>query len=175
MDTSKISYFLILMSDFSFMKSGFGSISEQKDLLESFDMDFILIMLDLFTVNASKNALKYITIGGRNIVTVTDVKYGLIYEIFEFMKNPNILKDLEKMKEMRDLDEDDVTDDEDLEEEKIAKDEGDDFSRIEIDSVEKEEDKEFVTKMHEYHDTFPDWEPQNHIEHILKSATEKYF
>lgn len=168
------------MSDFSFMKSGFNNVSSNKDLLDNFDIDFILIMLDLFTVNASKNALKYITICGRNTVTVTDIKYGLIYEIFEFLKNPNILKDLEKMKELRDLDEDDITDDditdvEDLDEEKIAKDKGDDFSRIEIDNLEKEEDKEFVKKMHEYHDTFPEWEPQNHIEQILKSATEKYF
>ena len=167
------------MSDFSFMKTGLSSVSSNENMIDNFDMDFILIMLDLFTVNASKNALKYITIGGRNTVTVTDIKYGLIYEIFEFMKNPNILKDLEKMKELRDLDEDtDNTDDEELDEEvKIVEEDKnrDLFSRIEIDNLEKEEDKEFVRKMHEYHDTFPEWEPQNHIEQILKSATEKYF
>jgi len=169
------------MSDYSFMKSGFNTVSSSKNIIEGFDMEFIMTMLDLFSVNASKNALRYITLCKRNVVTPTDIKYGLIYEIFEFMKNPDILSDLKEIKKIRDESEEEISsEDENDENDKYVIDDSlaEPFKRIDndiIDSFESNEDKEFVEKIHHYHDTFPEWQPQNPLEHILKSATEKHF
>ena len=169
------------MSDYSFMKSGFNTVSPSKNVLESFDMEFIMTMLDLFSVNASKNALRYITLCKRNTVTPTDIKYGLIYEIFEFMKNPNSsdLKEIKIEKNLKKtlISSDDENDENDkyIIDDNLAEPFKQRFENDIIDSFESNEDKEFVKKIHYYHDTFPEWQPQNRKETYFEVSYRKIF
>ena len=78
-------------SDYSFMKAGMGSIQDQ-NRITNVEENNIMSMLTLFTSNALINAAEYSSICGRNGVTKEDIKYALIFEVFEFLKNPNLLE-----------------------------------------------------------------------------------
>ena len=83
------------MTDYSFMKAGRGLHNQPE--LNIVDETYIASLLTLFTSNAIINASEYSTICGRNGITKEDVKYALIFEVFEFLKNPNIISDLQEI------------------------------------------------------------------------------
>jgi hypothetical protein len=185
------------MSDYSFLKSGFSNLVEPVKMNET-ERENIEIMLGLFTSNALINASKYVQYCGRNAVTKSDILYGLQYEVFEFLERSDlnegldeIRKDYEKLKsEESEYDEDDEDgedyedDDEDGEdvELNIANTElGDliipdvevqDFKRISNDNI-NDENRVFVEKLHNYNDTWEEWQPETDLEIILKNAIDK--
>ena len=83
------------MSDYSFMKSGFSTNSNQT--LTSNEIENIQNLLALFTSNAMINASKYARISNRNGITKEDLQYGLRYEVFEFF-NKQIEDELYEIK-----------------------------------------------------------------------------
>lgn len=184
------------MSDYSFLRTGFSNLVEPKKITDQ-ERENIEIMLGLFTSNALINASKYATICKRNAVTKTDMLYGLQYEVFEFLQRPDIDKGLQEIREeYEQMCKEDYESDEEYDSEEYVEDEEDngekeldlrntgldqlvvndeetqDFSRIE-DSLIDDENREFVDKMHNYNDTWDDWNPQNDLERILKSAIDK--
>ena len=159
-------------SDYSFMKAGMGSIQDQ-NRITNVEENNIMSMLTLFTSNALINAAEYSSICGRNGVTKEDIKYALIFEVFEFLKNPNLLEDLNDVdKELELCDGEDDENWEDIDEPVVPDSEIDSFTRIDIDKVGKD-DKYFVEKLHNYYDNWDDWVPSNKLEEILKNAINK--
>ena len=153
------------MTDYSFMRSGGGTPPERS--LSDEDQDKIHAILALFTSNGMINASEYSKICGRNGVTKEDVKYGLIYEVFEFTQRPSTMNDFEEI--CNEMENDVEDDDEDIEQYIVPDDEVDVFSRVNIDNV-SEKDKEFVKNIHDYYDNWTNWSPSNRIEEILKNA-----
>ena len=163
------------MSDYSFMKSGSNMVRTNPELDENTEQN-IMSMLTLFTSNALINASEYIKICGRNGITKEDIKYGLIFEVFEFIKNPNLLDDLNEVEEellKEDTDNDEDWEDVDENDNIIPENKLDEFSRIDINNVEAK-DKDFVIKYHNYYDSWDDWVPSNQLETILKDAIDKH-
>ena len=166
------------MTDYSFMKAGRGLHNQPE--LNIVDETYIASLLTLFTSNAIINASEYSTLCGRNGITKEDVKYALIFEVFEFLKNPNIISDLQEIEKDIETEmdnEDDNENWEDVEESSnIVNDEDiESFSRItqtKFNTLE-ESDKEFVIKIHKYYDGWDNWIPTNKLEEILKNAIDK--
>lgn len=119
----KYLWYIINMSDYSFLKTGFSNLIEPVKLSEK-EREDIEIMLGLFTSNALINASKYVQFCGRNAITKTDILYGLQYEVFEFLQRNDlnegldeIRKDYEKLKlEEYEVDDDEFNEDEDEDE-----------------------------------------------------------
>ena len=162
------------MSDYSFMKSGLCNTSNKKSFNVN-ELKNIEVMLGIFTTNAIKNAAKYVRYSGRNGITEIDINYALKYEVFEFLKRPNILEEFKKYKE--DISDDGLDDDEmdDAEMDDAEMDDDtqiDEFSRINDEKI-GNENKEFIEKVHNYFDTWNDWIPSTPLEVILKNAIDK--
>ena len=162
------------MSDYSFMKSGLCNTSNKKSFNVN-ELKNIEVMLGIFTTNAIKNAAKYVRYSGRNGITEIDINYALKYEVFEFLKRPNILEEFKKYKE--DISDDGLDDDEmdDAEIDDAEMDDDtqiDEFSRINDEKI-GNENKEFIEKVHNYFDTWNDWIPSTPLEVILKNAIDK--
>lgn len=156
------------MSDYSFMKTGNSSVKEPD---YSFNNN-LLNILELFTSNSIKNSARFIQICGRNGITGEDMKYGLIYEVFEFFNRNSNIKDL---KEIELLNENDDDEDDNISEYILPDDELQDFNRINIDDIKNESDKEFVTKLYSYYDGWGDWVPKTPIEQTLKNSIDKIY
>ena len=109
------------MSDYSFMKSGFGDDSDNISD-EEMQQNMIAVVLT-FTEGAIKTAGKYTVHSGRKGVTPEDLKRAMMLEMFFFKKRPGIVEQAEKIKqelfteeEEEELDEPLAMSDEDLEE-----------------------------------------------------------
>ena len=165
-------------SDYSFMRAGRGNLVDTNDSenLSDHQKESIMSLLALFTSNAVTNATEYSTICKRNGITKEDIRYALIFEVFEFLKNPNLTTELKNMEEELECmeDEDDEENWEDVSEDSniVPDDEVEVFKRINIEDVD-EENKDFVTKMHNYYDNWDKWVPQTPIEKILRDAINK--
>ena len=165
------------MTDYSFMQSGRGIPNQPELNIE--DEKYIASLLTLFTSNAIINASEYSTICGRNGITKEDVKYALIFEVFEFLKNPNIISDLQEIEKdiETEMENEDDENWEDVEDSSNIVDDTDieSFSRITQTkfNILEESDKEFVTKIHKYYDGWDNWVPTNKLEEILKNAIDK--
>ena len=83
-------------NDYSFMKTGFNPV-RQEPKLDEMDEMYIASLLTLFTSNSIVNASDYSDLCGRNCVTKEDMRYGLIFEVFEFLNNPNLVNDLKEV------------------------------------------------------------------------------
>lgn len=160
-------------NDYSFMKSGFSLMKENKSNdLSNDQLDNIMSMFTMFSSNAVVNAGRYVDLCNRNGITDQDMKNGLIYEVFEFTKRPNFKEEMENIKE--EIKNGDDEDEEEIDENLIIKDdEIMSFSRIENVNDLKTEDKEFVIKYHNYIDNWEDWKPSNIIENIMKNSINK--
>ena len=154
------------MSDYSFMKAGVSNLVEPS----TSNNNNLLNLLELFTSNSIKNSAKFIKICGRNGITVEDMKYGLIYEVFEFFKRTTNLKDL---KEIEKINREEIDESDDENEYILPDDEVEEFKRIEIDKITNDEDKVFVTKLYQYYDNWDDWVPKTPIEKTLKKSINK--
>jgi len=161
-------------TDYSFMKTGNSMIREPASL-EEIDEMYIASLLTLFTSNAIVNAKEYSDLCERNGITKEDMRYGLIYEVFEFLNNPNLVDDLREVEKQ--LEEEEIySDDEEEELEELLTDDNiEDFNRISKEKIEEleNEDKEFINKIHKYYDEWDEWQPKNDLETILKNAIDK--
>lgn len=164
------------MSDYSFMKTGFSNVQQPRN--EQFEEQAFLL-ISLFSANAVQNAAKHVELCKRDGVTKEDVTYGLKYEVFEFLKRPNINEELEKIKEeienySSDEDEDDYEDVENIQNETNIVDDNkiEKFKRIDSELLQSLniKDREFIENFYRYSDTWDSWEPQTPLENILKSA-----
>ena len=150
--------------DFSFMKTGRSNTSTSTNNTQD-----MLNILELFTSNALKTSSRFVGLCGRNGITSVDIKYGLIYEVFEFFARQNNLHDLKEIECLNKEDEEE----EDIEDYIIEDSELDEFGRIEIENIKDSEDKEFVEKLYRYYDNWGAWEPKTVTEQILHSAINK--
>tara|TARA_B110000495_G_C23029321_1_gene612482 strand:- start:267 stop:770 length:504 start_codon:yes stop_codon:yes gene_type:complete len=161
--------------DYSFMRAGRGNLIDSNEL-SNIQKESIMSLLALFTSNAVTNATEYSIICKRNGITKEDIRYALIFEVFEFLKNPNLTTDIKNMEEelecMDDEDEEENWEDINDQSNIVPDDEVEVFKRIEINDVD-EENKDFVTKMHTYYDNWEEWVPQTPIEKILRDAINK--
>ena len=185
------------MSDYSFLKSGFSNTDvEQQETLSEID---IVALVLLFVENAMKTASKHTIICKRNAVTKTDVTYGLIYEVFNWLKRPTLIKDFQEIKNEieneaaeeeaeyndgaedkdngaeKDDDEDEDDDDsngdfENIEDIIVPDEYVDEFERI---SIQNDDNKEFLEELYSHYDNWPNWVPQNNIEKSLKSSIDR--
>ena len=146
------------------MKTGFSPVKESNK--PNLDNN-LLNILELFTSNAIKNSARFVKLCDRNGMTKEDIKYGLIYEVFEFFKRDTNLKDLKEIEELN------KTETLDYEEFIIEDDELMSFSKIDIDSISNSDDKEFVTKLYKYYDGWDDWIPTTPLEKIIKKSINK--
>lgn len=165
------------------MKTGFDCSNSSKGFSYK-QIENLKIMISLFTSNAMINAAKYVELSDRNGITQTDLEYGLKYEVFEFLKRPDFQESLEEVRkdyyeevnkvelERQDAVEDDNLEN-DLEEFIVDDDEIDDFKRLDKEITNKE-DKDFVSKLHNYYDTWDSWVPETPLEKILKNAIERH-
>lgn len=146
------------------MKTGISNTSTSTSTNQD-----ILNIIELFTSNALKTSSRFVGLCGRNGITQVDIKYGLIYEVFEFFGRHSNLQDL---KEIEHLNKEDV-EPEDIDDYIIEDSELEEFGRIEIDSIKDGEDREFVEKLYRYYDNWGAWEPKTDIEQILHNAINK--
>ena len=157
--------------DYTFMKTGHSVSSNENNLTDEQEKN-ILSMITMFSSNAVINASKYVKLCNRNGITSQDMKNGLIFEVFEFTKRENFKDELEKTK--KEYYDDDASDNEwedvDENEQNILSDEElNPYSRLSLDSVD-ESDKDFITKYHNYIDSWETWIPSNSIEKIMRDA-----
>ena len=164
------------MSDYSFMKSGLGSVDNSNKV--DIDLENVEVLLSMFITNAIGNASKYVKMCGRNGVTKTDIAYGLKYEVFEFIKRKDIMdeftKEKEEYQELYKGDYDSEEEDEESDDDSmiVPDDEVEEFKRIPGDKI-NEDNKDFVEKMHSYYDTWDNWVPDTPLNTILKNAIDK--
>ena len=164
------------MSDYSFMKTGFSNTVQP--INDDFE-DQALLLLSLFSSNALQNAAKHVELCKRDGVRKEDVIYGLKYEVFEFLRRPNIQEEIQKIKE--ELEEYSSDEDEDYEDVEsininnphiVPDDELNNFKRMDKSQISSlnETDQEFISKFYNYSDTWDSWEPETPFEKILKSS-----
>lgn len=90
------------MSDYSFMRSGFGGESNTDDNFE----ENIQALLVAFAENALKTAAIYVSHCGRSGITSEDLKRSLMIELFLFTQRPDIVQQIESIKqEINNMDE----------------------------------------------------------------------
>lgn len=94
------------MSDYSFMRSGTRSTEPSNYGLSN---DDIIQMVNLFVSNAMISGSRYSKLCERNGITREDMEYGLKYEVLTFFDNPNLIQDLNEIKnDMKALEEEEV-------------------------------------------------------------------
>lgn len=158
------------MSDYSFMKTGFTNTTQQS---LSEDEEFnIISLVNLFGVKAMENAAQYITYCERPGITKEDLVYGMRYEVFEFLNDPDIYKKANKIKDEIIEDDDEDSDWEDIEDLILPDEEITSFTRIDESKI-NDENRDFINKIHHYYDTWDSWVPQSPLENILKRAIDK--
>ena len=163
------------MSDYSFLRSG-GSVLAEPNKISDKEKEDIEIILSLFISNSLKTAAQYVEYCGRNGITKEDISYSLRFEVFEFLKRPDLLQGIEEIKQeiLNDNDgNEDGTDGEDGYEQFIVPDdELNSFERISQDKI-NTQNREFIDKLHYYYDEWFQWVPVTPIEKILKNAIDK--
>lgn len=159
------------MSDYSFMQSGIGNgVVEPEPKFSETD---ILSLISVFVENAMKTAAKHVRICRRNGVTCEDITYGLIYEVFNWLKRETLLEDFKEAKKEIEQMEEDGDGDSDYEEINdiiVPDDQIEKFTRC---SQIEGENEEFLKEFYEYYDNWDKWEPSNSIENALKNAVDK--
>ena len=161
------------MSNYSFMKTGLDNTVYEKPL--DIELKNIEILLSLFIGNAIKNASKYIKICKRSGITKDDIVYGLRYEVFEFINRKSLNNDIQQAindYSNWDSDDDDDNDDYLLDDSIVDDSDIEPFSRV-LEHTILEQDDEFVKKIHNYYDTWYQWEPDTPMNKILKNAIDK--
>ena len=170
------------------MKTGFSNDVNTSDYTDE-QKENLVSMLSLFVSNAMINGAKYSELTKRDGITLEDTIYGIRYEVFEFTKRDDIVKNLEEVKKELFEEEDDedfepefkrqdsmtYKEEDSFEDLIVDDDQIQNFTRIDVSSLGdiKKEDKEFVEKMNNYYDTWEEWVPETPLEKILKNAIDK--
>lgn len=174
------------MSNFNFMKSGIGSISDNSNQISLNDEQKteLMAILSLFISNSMINAAKYVKYCDRNGITNKDIEYGLKYEVFEFLKREDLQQDIDEIN--NELDEctcDDDDDDENMcdyckdteeiiDEITIEENELDEFKLIDDTKI-TEENKDFIQKFHTHYEAYNGWSPDIPLFMALKNAIDE--
>ena len=147
-------------SDFSFMKSGFdNSPLDEEDMKKN-----IASILVHFTENALKSAAIYVKHCKRNVVTIEDIKRGMMLEAFLFGRRTNTGEKVEAIK--REIFGEEVNSDDEEE----------------VEFAEKDEEAEFTESKCEcgmcqcfntIYERWEGWEPENGMMSILKTHISK--
>ena len=184
------------MSDYSFMRSG---LSDDYNPINAFSIQDLEILLAVFVKNSIKNASRHVKICGRSGVTKKDMEYALKYEVFDFLGNPDVFEEINRIKnaiqseiEQEEELDDEEDDDEELEDEELDEDEeetgiaeeltdaivGDnvvpdievqEYSQIDPETVDVQ-DREFLRNYYRYAETWNTWQPETPMEATLYSA-----
>jgi len=153
------------MSDFSFMKTGTRNVDINLNMINYIDSALAL----LFS-NAIEYAGRYVDLGKRNTVTKKDLEYGLKYSAMEFLKNPKINEDIEKVSQQIEEEEEEYSDDDEIE----IVDEEDEtthpFSEIKPEILNNYDDILFVKKMNHYYSYWDQWQPNVFFEKCIKNS-----
>lgn len=159
------------MSDYSFMKTGFSNLNTVDPRIEEFKENAYILM-SLFSANATENAAKHAELCKRNGITKEDIIYGLKYEVFEFLKRPNINEELEKIREELEYSTEEEDDEDDYEDVIVPDKEIEPFMRFKMENINEvsNEDKEFLENMYKHSDNWDNWEPKTPLEVLLKNA-----
>ena len=112
------------------------------------------------------NTAKYVECYQRNGITQEDIVYGVISEVFEFLSRPNLQESIEESLAELNNNEDDE-EDENLDVIIVDDDQVESFSRINQDLI-TPDNKDFITKIHQYFDDWDSWQPQDKLEIIIK-------
>jgi len=84
-----------IMTDYTFMKSGFDNIDHGDDEEKAKDLTSILVH---FSENSLNHAALYIKHSKRNCITPEDIKRGMMLEMFMFTKRDNLKEKIEEIK-----------------------------------------------------------------------------
>lgn len=173
------------MSNFGFMKSGVGSISDNSNLsgLNEEQKQELMAILSLFISNSMINAAIYVKDCGRNGITAKDIEYGLKYEVFEFLKREDLKEGLDEIN--NELDECTCDDDDDeniceyckntedmIDEITIGENEIDEFKIIDDTKI-TEENKDFIQKIHSHYEAYNYWSPDIPLFMALKNIIDE--
>jgi histone H3/H4 len=146
------------------MKTGFdAAVSEDTAVQEmvSISTSMFLVLLE----DAMQSAGDYAAVTGRNIITSTDMRYGMRYQA----RNTHQIKDMHTRSKMAldDLNEcasESDDSDDDCVDEPVDEEEEEHFERA-PDSY-----SEYITHMNYCHDTWDDWVPETDAECLLKKS-----
>jgi hypothetical protein len=141
------------------MKTGFGEITE-----DHFDVDLckrIGSILTYFMTKAIDVGAVYVKAAGRDTLTTTDILYALQYQAQHFTDtiNEDTLENFENEMESEEEDSEEEESEEEEEEEE-------EFTRAESTG------DPTVSEMNRCHDTWDEWNPQNHIQVLIKRAVD---
>ena len=164
------------MSNYNFMKSGFGlPEDEDEHIYSSLQelLDYMQVLLALFMKKSTKIGVKYCILAKRDTLTSKDLEYALKFQTIEFFKNKDMNKELDDIKkELDSYDEDDENDEkyEDTNEIEFDVDDGEPFTEVDISSLKDYDDILFVKTVHHYQSYWNIWEPSNYFEKKMKEA-----
>lgn len=174
------------MSNFGFMKSGVGSISDNSNPsgLNEEQKQELMAILSLFISNSMINAAKYVKYCDRNGITTKDIEYGLKYEVFEFLKRKDLQEEIDEIN--NELDECTCDDDDDeenvceyckdtedmIDEITIGDNELDEFKIIDDTKI-TDENKDFIEKFHSHYEEYNHWYPDIPLFMALKNAIDE--
>ena len=184
------------MSDYSFMQSG---LTGDYNPMASISPQDLILLLGVFSKNAIAKASRHVKLCGRNGVTKKDMEYALKYEVFDFLGNPDVFEEINRIKnaiqseieqeeelEEEELDEDEELEDEELEDEEetgiaegltdaivgdnvVPDTEIQEYSQIDPETV-NVQDREFLRNYYRYAETWDTWQPETPMEATLYSA-----
>lgn len=184
------------MSDYLFMQSG---LSGDYNPMASISPQDLILLLGVFSKNAIAKASRHVKLCGRNGVTKKDMEYALKYEVFDFLGNPDVFEEINRIKnaiqseieQEEEIDEDELEDEElEDEEEELEEEEtgiaeeltdaivGDnvvpdteiqEYSQIDPETVDVQ-DREFLRNYYRYAETWNTWQPETPMEATLYSA-----
>ena len=143
-------------TDFTFMKSGFDNTPLDEDDMKK----NIASILVHFTENALKSSAIYVKHCKRNVVTIEDIKRGMMLEAFLFGRRTNTGEKVEAIK--REIFGEEVDSDDEEEIEFADEDE-------EVEFTESKCDCGICKCFNTIYDRWDDWEPENEMMSILKT------
>jgi len=145
------------------MKTGFGEITE-----DHVDVDLckrIGSILTYFMMKAIDVGAVYVKAAGRDTLTTTDILYALQYQAQHFTDTINDDTCLEDT--LENFENEMESEEEEEEEEESEEEEEEEFTRAESTG------DPTVSEMNRCHDTWDEWNPQNHIQVLIKRAVDE--
>ena len=132
------------MSDFSFLKTGFGVVEENDDTT----VLFVIAALRVFAKDGMITAARYATGQDREEITGQDMRKGLMYQARKFFEQPDdvlherVREEVQRMEEEEEEDEGEEGEEEEGEEEEGEEEEGDEEEGDEEEGEGEEGDEE---------------------------------
>ena len=155
------------------MKTGFSI--NPSDVVDKNFIDFMESLLALFLSNSIGNAERYVALSNRNTITKQDMDLAMKYEAMEFIKDPNLYKNLSRTStELKaPMDDNEAAIEETCEDILVVDDdddESDPFRWLNGDTLTNPKDVFFIKKMNHGHTYWNQWKPTTPLEKHLKNA-----